>query len=82
MPSYIDLYCEFTKTSVDLIPLKVEMSSLLRSVLAESLKVCISCNAAILYRMLISLGWDDAILGADGNEGMSLGEKATLTITR
>jgi len=26
-------------------------------------------------------GWDDGIIGADGKEGMSLGEKARLTIT-
>ncbi|KAF4302737.1 hypothetical protein GTA08_BOTSDO08728 [Botryosphaeria dothidea] len=26
-------------------------------------------------------GWDDGIIGADGQEGLSLGEKATLTIS-
>lgn len=27
------------------------------------------------------LGWDEGILGSSGKEGMSLGEKATLTIS-
>ena len=68
--------------STDLIPLTAETNSLLRSVLAGSLKVCISYDTAVLHHMLIDTGWDDAILGTDSNQGMSLGEKATLTITR
>ena len=31
--------------------------------------------------MLICTGWDDGILGSPTNRGMSLGEKATLTIS-
>jgi len=30
----------------------------------------------------VPLGWDEGIVGTASAEGMSLGEKATLTITR
>jgi hypothetical protein len=41
------------------------------------------CATAVLELWLTGrAGWDEGILGGSGNEGMSLGEKATLTISR